>query len=162
METMRALYTRRKGNVVSWLIRWVLPRSRFAMALVSHSMLVDGDYIIQATMWCGWRETIRTRRLGGVVRVLMADALVGQTIVKDVSYRVKDAERGMAWARSQVGAPYDFRGAFGLGIDPDRDWQEEDCWFCFELVANALQKAGRIIFESTGHLTGTVMMLIKP
>lgn len=162
MQSMRALYSRRNGNLVSWLIRWGLPRSRFAIALVSHGMLVDGDYVIQATMWHGWRETLRTRRLGGVQRVLMVDALIGQTIIKDVTYSVPDAEAGLAWARSQVGKPYDFKGAFGMAIDPERDWQEPDCWFCFELIASALQYAHRIIFESTGHITGTVLMLIKP
>lgn len=162
MQTMRVLYSRREGNIASWLIRWGLPRSRFALALVSHSMLVDGDYVIEATMWHGLAETLRTRRMGGVRRVPMTEALHGQTIVKDAAYSVPDAEAGLTWARSQVGKPYDFKGGFGLAIELDRNWQDDDKWFCFELVASAIQYAGRAIFDSTGHLTGTVLMLIKP
>ena len=42
---------------------------------------------------------------------------------------------------SQIGKPYDWRAiiAFGLG---DRDWREEDSWFCSELQIWAVEKAG--------------------
>ncbi len=36
-------------------------------------------------------------------------------------------------ARSQLGRPYDWPGVLGYGLR--RDWQEQDSWFCSELVA---------------------------
>ncbi len=45
---------------------------------------------------------------------------------------------------AQIGKPYDSTAilAFAFG----RDWQEEDSWFCSELVAAALSKAGYFIY----------------
>ncbi len=169
MGTLRVIYATRKYNPGSWLIRWALPRSRLALALASHAMIVDGDDIIEANM------------MHGVRVVPAAVALAGHVIVGTVDYQVPDAAVGIAWARSQVcryvppsWAPqwlqpvliflnnnYDWRGALGL-VAPDRDWQDPAKWFCFELAAGALEYAGRTIFASVGHITGTVMMLIKP
>lgn len=44
------------------------------------------------------------------------------------------------WAKSQIGKPYDFTAI--IGIPFRRNWQEEDRWFCSELVAWACEKAG--------------------
>lgn len=40
-------------------------------------------------------------------------------------------------AVSQLGKPYDFAGIFGFAID--RDWQEDDKWFCSEFIAASIQ-----------------------
>lgn len=39
----------------------------------------------------------------------------------------------------QLGKPYDIWGALGLGLG--RDWQDDQRWFCSELMAAALLKA---------------------
>lgn len=161
METIRCHYTFRRWNLFSWLIRWMLPRNRLAMALVSHGVIVDGDYIIEASLWHGWAETIRKRRIGGVRRILATQALAGAVIFETVDHVVPNAEAGLRFARQQEGKPYDFKGAFGLGIAADRDWQEDDCWFCFEIIAAMLHAAGRQVFRSNGHITGSILLLIK-
>lgn len=46
----------------------------------------------------------------------------------------------LAFARSQIGKPYDYRSILGFVIK--RDWQEPDSWFCSELVAAAFVAAG--------------------
>ncbi|MEW6647176.1 MAG: hypothetical protein AB1450_08265 [Pseudomonadota bacterium] len=43
-------------------------------------------------------------------------------------------------ALSQLGKPYDWPGV--LGYAARRDWQEDDSWFCSELVAWAFQAEG--------------------
>jgi hypothetical protein len=149
VQSITIIYTKRRFNPISWLIRWALPRSRFSLALASHCMIVDGDHCIEASM------------LHGVRRVPMDIALAGQVTVIAVDYSVPDADAGLDWLRSQVGQPYDWRGAFGLALDVDRDWQEETDWFCFELAACTLERAGRAIFADTGHITGSVLMAIK-
>jgi uncharacterized protein YycO len=141
---------RRWWNPVAALIRWAVPMSRFKWAQASHSMILDGDHVIHATM------------LHGVIRQPLFDAVKGQTVVKTVSYTVPDEAKGIAWALQQVGKKYDFAGAFGLGLFPARSWQEDDKWFCHELCAAAIHHAGRELFVSTGHVTDSHLLLIKP
>lgn len=42
--------------------------------------------------------------------------------------------------RLSLGKPYDYTGILGLGIN--RDWQENDMWFCSEDVADTLKRSG--------------------
>ncbi len=135
---------------MSWIIRYFTPRSRFHLAISSHCLICDGDYLIDSTM------------LHGVRRNKVKDALKGQTIVRTVSYSVPNAEAGVAWARTQVGLPYDYKGALGVALSPDRDWTKPDAWFCYELAAATIVAAGRDSFRSYGHISETTLMAIKP
>jgi hypothetical protein len=101
-DSIQIIFTKRKWNPFSWLIRWALPRSRFSLALASHSIIVDGAYAIEAHM------------LYGVRRVLLEVALEGLTEVARRDYAVPDAQGGIEWARKQVRKGYDWKGAFGL------------------------------------------------
>lgn len=150
MSKVTIIFTRRPWNPVSWLIRWALPASRFKWARASHSMiLVDGN-VIQASM------------LHGVVHQPFAEAMAGQSIVTVRDYEVPNPELGLAWAMAQVGKPYDFKGALGLSLDPDREWTEDDSWFCHELSAGYLNACGRRIFNKYGHVTDTALLLVNP
>jgi uncharacterized protein YycO len=120
------------------------------MALASHCMVADGDYIVEANM------------MYGVRRVPLAEAMKGCTEVGRITYQVPNAEAGLEWVRQQVGKGYDWKGAFGLALSPNRDWQEDDRWDCFELGAATIHKAGRIIFKDTGHVSGNMLMAIHP
>lgn len=111
-------------------------------------MVIDGDHAIHATM------------LHGVVRQPIAEALRGYGVVSRREYGVPDAEAGLVWAREQVGKLYDFSGAFGLSLKPDRDWQEDNRWFCHELCAATIQAAGRKLFTKCGYVTDTVLLLV--
>lgn len=42
------------------------------------------------------------------------------------------------WILSQEGKPYDYSGI--LGFAARRDWQEDDSWFCSELMAAGINK----------------------
>lgn len=150
MSTITVIFTNREWNPVSWLIRFCIPRSRFNNATASHCLIKDGDYLIEANM------------LHGVRRVPAAEALKGLTVIETVEFSVRDAEAGMEWARAQAGKKYDFAGAFGLALAPDRKWAEGDSWFCFELAAATLKEAGRDEFRNNGHITGTTLMALKP
>lgn len=52
---------------------------------------------------------------------------------------VSKAEAKEIWenAVKHIGKPYDFIGI--LGFATNRDWQEEDSWFCSEYVAGCVQ-----------------------
>jgi uncharacterized protein YycO len=150
LQTIRLIYTKRQWNPVSWLIRWVLPISLFRPAKSSHVIIVDGNGCLEAHMRYGVRS------------VGLEDALKGLTVVDDVSYLVRDSKAGLSWGRTQIGTPYDWPGAFGLALEPDRNWQEDNAWFCFELAAAILARAGRDVFADTGHITGTMLLSLKP
>lgn len=49
-------------------------------------------------------------------------------------------KQAQEWLEEQVGKGYDFTGILGLQFQ--RNWQAEDKWFCSELIAGALIKAG--------------------
>ena len=55
-------------------------------------------------------------------------------------------------ARSQLGKPYDWTALLGIGMH--RNWQEDDRWFCSELVAwSCLQSGKPIINKETWRVT---------
>jgi len=149
VETITVIFTKRKWNPVSLLIRWAIPRSRLSLAESSHCLVKDGDYYIEANM------------LHKVRRSKADVAMKGLTVVKTVYYQVPNAEVGLAYGRTQVGKKYDWGGAFGL-LDPDRNWTAENSWFCYELTAAILRAAGRDQFNELGHITGTTLLALKP
>lgn len=150
MDKITVIFTTRKWNPISWLIRWSIPRSRFYLAEASHCMILDGDSIIEAHM------------LHGVRRVPVVEGLRGCIEVARVNYHVPDAQTGIEWARSQIGKKYDWLGAFGLALAPDRNWLDESKWFCFEFIAAAIEHAGRKIFSDVGHVSGSELLMINP
>lgn len=176
MQTITLLFTRRRFNPISWLIRWAIPRSRFALALSSHCIIDAGDKLYEATMLHGVREVGR------------ATALAGQTVVLQRAYRVRNAAAGVGWVKTQLcrykaqapswlpdwaqrlycaaalvlNSNYDWPGALGLGLSPYRDWAAEGFWFCYELGAGCLVAAGRDDFADTGHITEASLLMIKP
>lgn len=176
MSTITIMLTRRRWNPISWLIRYGMPRSRFALALSSHAIVFDGDICYEATMLHGVREVPR--------QVAMA----GQHAVYEKRFSVPNRAAGIAWARAQVctyqpnppkwlpkwlRSPlavvlklarnnYDFKGAFGIAFAPGRKWQEDDCWFCFEFAAGVLRAAGRDVFADLSHVGETALIAINP
>lgn len=59
------------------------------------------------------------------------------TVVVDVP--VADETKAINFAINQVGKPYDWSAI--LGMITQRNWQEDDSWFCSELI-EAIFKAG--------------------
>lgn len=150
MQTIRGIFTIRQNNPVSIGIRCMIPRSLTTMAQASHVIGVDGDHAIEANM------------LHGVRRVPLKEALKGAKIVREVDFVVPDREAGLRWGRGSVGSKYDFSGAVGLGLAPDREWQDPADWFCFEHFAMMLAKAGRDIFAKHAHVTADKLLSIIP
>ena len=175
MQTIEVIYTKRNFNPISLMIRYMIPTSRVSMARSSHGMAVDGDHVIEAHM------------LYGVRRVPAAVALKGATVVRRAAYPVDDAERGLAWFRSQVCTyqpevpawlpkwaqavvwfvkmirhnNYDFKGALGLGFAPHRNWQDPSLWTCYEGLARTLLEAGLDVFSDAGFITETTLFSIR-
>lgn len=174
--TVTFLFTRRRRNPISWLIRWAVPRSRFAFALSSHCIVDTGEMLYEATMLQGVREVDR------------ATALADQVVMRSVAYQVPDLAAGIAWAQAQVCRyqprrptwlpvrlrnvvagidlllhnNYDFAGAIGLGLAPGRDWASDENWFCYEFGGGFLRAAGRPVFANLSHVGETALLAINP
>lgn len=151
MSTITILFVRRPWwYVVATLIRWALPVSRFKWARASHSIVMHGNDAYHATM------------IHGVVHATAEDALHGQVVVAQRDFEVPDLTAGIEWVKTQVGKPYDFKGAFGLSLSPDRIWGSQESWFCHELCAATLEAAGRKLFIDAGHVNDSSLLLVEP
>jgi len=170
------LFTRRRWNPVSLLIRWMKPRSRIALALSSHVIIAIGDTCYEANMLTGVRKGARD------------DILKGQTIVRERVHFVPDLAAGIAFLERQlctyvptapgwVLAPlrplacvvllmthnnYDFGGALGLGLAPGENWADPSKWFCYELAAAFLKACGRNVFDELERICETALLAISP
>ena len=98
----------------------------------SHVAILDGDMAIEAV----WPHVKVTP---------LAEVLARHSRYAVVDLPGADDAAILEAARSQVGKPYDLTALFGLLMH--RDWQEEDRWFCSELVAWAFDKAGSPLFR---------------
>lgn len=159
MDSLRIILIKHPiWNPPSTLIRVALPLSALHPGATCHAIVVDGDYAIEAKML--YLDGYKLK--SGVRRNLLSDSLSGVTIVNDIQFDVPDATAAIAWAREQVGKPYDWKGALGLWLAPDRDWNDPDSWYCFELAAQAIQQSGRKLFAETGHITGREIVGVNP
>ena len=152
MKTITLIFTKSPWSPISWLIRWALPRSRFAFSLSSHCLIVDSNdpsMIYEADF------------KQGVRRIDIAEALIGCIVVKQITYAVPNAILGMVFLENQLGKKYDLKGALGLGLNPYRNWGDDNQWFCYELGSGALRAAGLDIFEDLTHVSETALLSIK-
>lgn len=111
----------------SWLIRTA------TWSDWSHVALVDGNTVIEAAAGHGVRE------------LSLKDAIARCSAYEVVDLPASNPSAIIAAARSQLGKPYDWTAIFALGLR--RDWQEDDAWFCSELVAWAAAAAGEDWFR---------------
>jgi len=100
----------------------------------SHVSVVDGGSVIEAAPLHG----VRRVSLGGVISQSDDWILIALPCANPAAV--------IAAAASQIGKPYDYTAILGLGLH--RDWQEDDSWFCSELVAWGFNSAGQPLFRS--------------
>lgn len=99
----------------------------------SHVSLVAGPHVIEAVA------------LGGVRQVSKGYAIKRASDYQLVDIPARDPRAIIDAARSQIGKPYDWTAIIGLGLQ--HDWQEDDSWFCSELIAWAAAEAGESWFR---------------
>lgn len=143
MSTIRLLFST-TANPASALIRAVT-WSRW-----SHVALVDGDTVIEA------------RAFKGVVRSPLIEAIGRANHYCLVDLPCRDPAVVLAAAAGQLCKPYDYLAVLGLGLR--RDWQEEDAWFCSELIAWAFDRAGQPLFraDSLRRVTPENLWMLSP
>lgn len=94
----------------------------------SHVAQIDGPKVIESV----FREGVREASLDSAIASASHWAIV--------EYDHRNPAGMIAAARSQIGKPYDKTGALGLGLH--RNWQDDDAWWCSELIPWAAQMAG--------------------
>lgn len=99
----------------------------------SHVALIDGENVIEATAPAGVRR----------YPVVLAINHAKRGAIVDLPSR--NPQMVIAAAASQIGKPYDYTAILGLGLH--RDWQEDDRWFCSELIAWSFAQAGESLFR---------------
>lgn len=120
-RTVRIVFSRRR-NLGSVLLR------TFLWSAWSHCAIVDGDHVIEAAA------------PHGVLRRPLVEMLAQASKFEIIDVPARSALAVIAAARAQVGKRYDWSGA--LGIAARRRWQDEDRWFCSELIAWAFARGG--------------------
>lgn len=100
----------------------------------SHVAIIDGDEVIEAMA------------PNGVRRFPVVQAIDHAKRAAIVELPCMDPQAVIAAAASQLGKPYDYTAIVGLGLH--RDWQEDDAWFCSELVAWSFAQAGESLFRA--------------
>lgn len=99
----------------------------------SHVALVAGPHVIEASALEGVRQISKSYAISHALDYCLVDL------------PARDPQAIIDAARSQIGKPYDWTAIAGLSLH--RDWQEEDSWFCSELVAWAAAQAGEVWFR---------------
>jgi len=125
-----------------------------------------GSVAIRVATWSAWSHVDLVDDLGSTPVLIGAIALKG-VVEESLEHRLAQASRAalvkfpavnpaavIAAARSQLGKPYDLPGIAGL-VTRSRDWQEDDSWFCSELVPWAFDRGGSPIFRQdlVGRIT---------
>lgn len=150
MAKVKLVFTKSNWDIVSFAIRYALPRSRLSLALSSHVLVVTPD----GQMYdCDFFK--------GVKKGPIDEIMKNRVVVKEIEYSVPNPDAGYAFAEAQLGKKYDKLGVFGLLIDPNRDWAEDDKWFCYEFGAAVLKHSGLDIFENLNHITEIPLMALK-
>ncbi len=126
MNTVTLVFSR-KHHIGSLLLR------AFLWSEWSHVAIVDGEDVIEAATGAG----VRRRPL--------ADLLAESSQYEIVDVPALSPASVIAAARTQIGKPYDWPGVLGIGFR--RRWQDDDSWFCSELVAWAFHTSGCPLFR---------------
>lgn len=126
------------------IIRWLTGSDWSHCALVS-----DSGYAVEAR----WPR----------VRSVLVEEIMrthSKNLVVDIP--CEDPDAAYHAALEQVGKRYDLTALFGWLSG--RDWQEEDSWFCSELVAWAFEKGGSPLFRDgvLHRVTPQNLWMIRP
>lgn len=109
-----------------------------------------GSVLLRTALWSSWSHcgivtpemtVIEAAAFHGVIERPYADFIAGVSRYSVKAIEVESDALAISWARSQIGKPYDWWGAVGLGLH--REWGQPDAWFCSELVEAACMAGGR-------------------
>lgn len=119
-----------------------------------------GSAFLRSAMWSEWSHVALVDRGGSIiearafsgVRTTYLSAAIASSSKHALRQIDCDAQQAWAFACGQLFKPYDWTAVFGIGLH--RDWQQDDKWFCSELVAASLMAGGTMILnKQVGRVT---------
>lgn len=99
-------------------------------------MLIDDTTVIESTL------------SHGGVKLAPIDVFkqrASNWLLVELTVEVNDWGAILKAAYNELGKPYDFLGIAGIGFH--RNWQEDDRWFCSELIPYICMKGGTDLFN---------------
>lgn len=114
---MQVIFCRRR-NLGSLLLRTGM------LSAWSHCGIVTPEMtVIEAAAWHGVRERP------------FAEFLADKSRYSLKTIELPSDALAIAFARKQIGKPYDWAGAIGIALN--RCWEDQSAWFCNELIEAA-------------------------
>lgn len=117
---------------------------------------------IRARVWQPWSHGLildtatsivdSTFKLGGVRRRPLLEAMAPATAVHYLDFKLDREAEARDFYYAQVGKEYDWRAGFGI-LTSSRDWRDDMAWFCWELIAAAIEKGSDYRFEDVSSVT---------
>lgn len=124
---MKILFTRRRA-IGSWIIRFV------TWSVYSHvDIILDDETVVGAIAGKGVCKTALSQRLAKASDAVMV------TIPVELNADV------IAFISEQMGKPYDWFGAIGIGLM--QDWQHHDKWSCAEFIYAVMVQGGYVPYD---------------
>jgi hypothetical protein len=104
----------------------------------------SGDFShVDAVMPSGSLLGARSNRVGGAPPGVWARPAAYEpwklVVQINVPCTQEQEKKFYAFLRAQVSKPYDHTAIFAFAVN--RDWREDDSWFCSELITAAMEKA---------------------
>lgn len=132
---MRLLFTRR-NTIGSYLI-CLFTRSQWSHCVIveSESSVIDSTFAHR-----------------GVRRRALATIYSESSKTEEVDIPVPDEAGALAYARAQIGKPYDWKAILSFVFR--RNWSDDRAWFCNELAEACLAAGGKKRFrENISRIT---------
>lgn len=122
-----------------------------------------GSLAIQARLWERWSHGLvsitpvhcidSTFKAGGVRRRTMVEALGPASSQLYLTIPLAREREARDWLESQIGTGYDWRAIWGFA-GGSREWNDDYSWFCFELIAAAIELGSDYRFQNRNRVTG--------
>ena len=103
----------------------------------SHSAILDEGMVVDSTLW-----------QGGVKAHTSKDFFTHYPTYELRDIEV-DEEDALIWLGLQLGKKYDWTALLSFVVQ--RDWQEDDKWFCSELTESMISKFGKPRFRASAQ-----------
>ena len=93
-----------------------------------------------------------TFKLNGVKRRPADDVFHGTSAIRFLDFPLDNEAAAREFYFEQLDTPYDLHCIIGFATG-DRDWRDDRAWFCWELVAAAIEAGSSYRFENVSRVT---------
>ncbi|CAB4158578.1 hypothetical protein UFOVP708_11 [uncultured Caudovirales phage] len=120
------------------------------------------SFAIRARVWQSWSHGVivdsptyavdSTFKLNGVRRRPLHEALHGATATRFLHLPLDREAEARDFYLGQINTDYDLHCIVGFATG-DRDWRDDTSWFCWELIAAAVERGSDYRFDNLSRVT---------